>query len=173
MMIVVYIILVLIGVVLIIAGIMPSKYSVHKEIIINKPCAEVFEKVADLNYYRDWNPWHKMEPNVASETIGTPATVGHKYEWSGKRIGQGSLTIKGITPPQEILLDLEFIKPWKSVALDSWTFTDLKNGSTKVVWTNSGPLQFPMARLMGPMITKNLNFQFEQGLNNIKALCEK
>lgn len=99
--------------------------------------------------------------------------MGHKFAWDGKKIGQGSLTIKGFTAPQEITLDLEFIKPWKSIALDSWTFDDLHNGSTKVVWENNGPLTYPMARLMGPMINKNLNQQFEQGLKNLKELCEK
>lgn len=172
-MVVVYIIMALIALVLIIAALLPGKYSIKKEIVIAKPSAHVYSRVADLNYYRDWNPWHKMEAAASSKITGTPATVGHKFEWDGKKIGQGSLTIKGLTAPQEITLDLEFIKPWKSMALDCWTFDDLNNGSTKVVWENSGPLQFPMARLMGPMINKNLNQQFEQGLKNLKELCEK
>ena len=172
-MVVVYIIMALIALVLIIAALLPGKYSIKKEIVIAKPAAHVYSRVADLNYYRDWNPWHKMEAAASSKITGTPATVGHKFEWDGKKIGQGSLTIKGLTAPQEITLDLEFIKPWKSMALDCWTFDDLNNGSTKVVWENSGPLQFPMARLMGPMINKNLNQQFEQGLKNLKELCEK
>lgn len=172
-MIVLYVILVFVGLFLITAAIMPSKYSVQKEITINKPSSDVFEKVADLKHYRDWNPWHRLEPTALSEITGNAATVGHKFSWEGKKIGQGSLTIKGLTPPQEIILDLEFIKPWKSQALDSWTFTDLKNGSTKVVWNNNGPLPYPMGRLMGSMIIKNLNQQFEQGLNNLKELCEK
>lgn len=172
-MVVVYILMALIALLLIIAALLPGKYSIKKEIVIAKPAAHVYSRVADLNYYRDWNPWHKMEPAAVSKIEGTPATVGHKFAWDGKKIGQGSLTIKGLTAPQEITLDLEFIKPWKSMALDCWTFDDLNNGSTKVVWENSGPLQFPMARLMGPMINKNLNQQFEQGLKNLKELCEK
>ncbi len=172
-MIVLYVILAFVGLFLITAAIMPSKYSVQKEIIINNSCSDVFEKVANFKYYREWNPWHKTEPNTSSEISGEAATVGHKFSWEGKKIGQGSLTVKGLMPPQEIILDLEFIKPWKSQALDSWTFTDLKNGTTKVVWNNNGPLPYPMGRLMGSLIIKNLNHQFEQGLNNLKELCEK
>lgn len=172
-MIIIYILIAIIGLVLIVAAILPGKYSIKKEIVINKPAAHVYERISNLNHYRDWNPWHKMEQDAKSEITGAPGTVGHKFAWDGKKIGQGSLTIKGFTAPQEITLDLEFIKPWKSTALDSWTFDDLQNGTTKVVWENNGPLAYPMARLMGPMINKNLNQQFEQGLKNLKELCEK
>jgi hypothetical protein len=41
-----------------------------------------------------------------------------------------------------------------------------------VTWQNSGQLPWPIASLMGPMINKNLNHQFEQGLNNLKKMCE-
>lgn len=172
-MIVIYILGALIAAVFIIAALMPSKYHIKKEIVVFKPTPDVFEKIADLKHYRDWNPWHRLEPAAISEIVGNPATVGHSFSWEGKKIGQGKLTIKGLTAPSEVILDLEFIKPWKSIAIDSWTFQDLKNGSTKVVWENSGPLAYPMARLMGPMILKNLNQQFEQGLKNLKELCEK
>lgn len=60
-MIVIYVFLVIIGVILIIAAILPTKYNIKKEITINKPAAHVYERIANLNYYRDWNPWHKME----------------------------------------------------------------------------------------------------------------
>jgi ribosome-associated toxin RatA of RatAB toxin-antitoxin module len=156
-----------------IAAIMPSKYSIEKQIVINKPPADVFDKVADLNNYRDWNPWQKMEPNAKANISGTPKTVGHKFDWEGKKIGQGSLTIRSLTPHSKVDIDLEFVKPWKSKADDIWTFEDLKNGSTKVTWNNHGPLTYPMARMMGPVINKNLNHQFEQGLKSLKEMCEK
>ena len=68
--------------------------------------------------------------------------------------------------------DLEFLKPWKSKAKDNWLFEAWGNNETKVTWQNSGALPWPMASLMGPMIIKNLNFQFQQGLNNLKQMCE-
>jgi len=155
-----------------IAAIMPGRYKVEKSITINKPASEVFPKVANLNHYRDWNPWQKTEPDSKSTITGTPGTVGHKFEWEGKKIGAGSLTIKSVQPHTSLLLDLEFIKPWKSTADDAWTFEE-NGGQTKVTWKNQGPLTYPAARLMGPMINKNLNQQFEQGLKNLKEVCEK
>lgn len=171
-MIVLYIILGLIAVTLIIAAVMPGKYVIEKEILITQPPSVVFEKIADFNYYRQWNPWQKSEPTAKYKMTGVPATIGHSYEWEGKKIGSGSLTVRSLNPYNNIELDLEFIKPWKSKALDNWKFEDLKNGSTKVIWHNSGPLPYPVGRLMGPVISKNLNDQFIQGLNSLKKMCE-
>jgi hypothetical protein len=67
---------------------------------------------------------------------------------------------------------LEFLKPWKSKAKDNWLFEHWGDGETKVTWQNSGNLPWPMARLMGPIIHKNLNHQFEAGLSNLKKFCE-
>lgn len=74
---------------------------------------------------------------------------------------------------RHIHFDLEFFKPFKSKAKDNWLFEPWGDGNeTKVTWQNSGQLPWPIASLMGPMITKNLNHQFEQGLNNLKKMCE-
>ena len=48
-----------------------------------------------------------------------------------------------------------------------------KSGETKVIWQNSGELPWPMARIMGPLINKNLNHQFEKGLSNLKKMVEE
>jgi ribosome-associated toxin RatA of RatAB toxin-antitoxin module len=172
-MIALYIIGGLVALFFIVPALMPGTYSVEKSTIINRPPAQVFDKVANLNHYRDWNPWQKMEPTAKSEITGTPATVGHKFYWEGKKIGEGSLTVKSFTAPSDLILDLEFMKPWKSKALDVWRFEKQGESATKVRWKNSGPLAYPMARLMGPMVTKNLNQQFEQGLQSLKEMCEK
>jgi len=171
-MIALYIIGGLVALVLILGAVMPGKYNIQKEIVINKPPAETFQKVADFNNYRAWNPWQKSEPGAKYKISGTPSSVGHKYDWEGKKIGSGSLTVKSLNPNKNIELNLAFIKPWKTEAEDNWIFEDLKNGSTKVIWHNKGELPYPVARLMGPIISKNLNHQFVQGLNSLKEMCE-
>ena len=171
-MIVVYIFIGIIAIVALLSIVMPSKYLVEKTTIINKPSADVMEKVGDLNFYKQWNPWAQMEPTAKSIICGTPKTVGHKYEWEGKGIGVGSLTLNSIDN-KHIHFDLEFIKPFSSKAKDNWLFEEWGNGNeTKVTWQNSGDLAWPVARLIGPAITKQLNGQFETGLFNLKRLCE-
>lgn len=171
-MIALYIVIALVALFFLLPLVMSNHYSIEKSILVNAPAEKCYDTVADLNKYRDWNPWSKMEPEASKIIEGAPKTVGHSYKWEGKKIGTGILTVKNVNPFTSVELELEFIRPWKSIAVDSWTFESSGN-QTKITWKNSGPLAYPMARLMGPMISKNLNRQFEQGLQNIKQLCEK
>ena len=172
-MVVIYIILVLIAVFLITAFLLPKSYNVEKSVIINKTTGEVMDKVGNLNFYSQWNPWQQADPTAKSTVTGTPKSPGHKYGWEGKKTGIGELRLVGIDE-KHIHFDLEFFKPWKSKAKDNWLFEPWGDGNeTKVTWQNSGNLPFPVARLMGPMIRKNLNYQFETGLKNLKKMCEE
>jgi len=172
-MIFVYVFIGLIVTFLIIAAAMPKVYSIEKTIVINAPVATVMHRISDLNYYSQWNPWQQLDPTATNTITGTPGTPGHQYAWKGKKVGEGSLTLLNMDD-KHIHFDLEFFKPWKSKAKDNWLFESWGDGSaTKVTWQNGGPLPWPMARLMGPLINKNLNKQFETGLANLKKMCEQ
>ena len=171
-MIVVYILLGLIILLLVIALLLPKNYNVEKSTIIKKNIAEVMDKVGNLNFYSQWNPWQQSDTTAKNTISGTPNTAGHKYAWVGKKVGVGALTLINIDN-KHIHFDLEFFKPWNAKAKDNWLFESWGDGNeTKVTWQNSGGLSFPVARLMGPKINKDLNLQFEQGLKNLKKMCE-
>lgn len=157
--------------ILVVAALLPGSYNIEKTIIIHKPVQDVMNKVGDLNNYAKWNPWQKMEPNSKQEISGTPKTAGHKYYWNGKKIGEGSLTLRDLDE-KHIHFDLQFLKPWKSSGNDNWLFEEWGNTDTKVTWQNNGNLAYPIARIMGPMLSKTLNKQFDDGLKNLKALAE-
>jgi hypothetical protein len=150
---------------------MPKSYHIEKSIVINKPVPFVMSKIGNLNDYAIWNPWQQSEPSATKTITGSPNMTGHKYAWQGKKIGMGSLTLTAIDS-KHIHFELEFIKPWQSKAKDDWMFEQWGDGETKVTWQNSGPLPWPIARLMGPLLSKNLNRQFEEGLQNLKKMCE-
>lgn len=170
-MIFVYIFVGLIVALLIVAALMPRAFNVEKTIVITKPVSEVMGKVSDLNFYSQWNPWQQSDPSAQHTITGTPKMPGHRYSWQGKKVGVGSLTLRELDA-KHIHFDLEFLKPWKSKAKDNWVFEPWGTNETKITWQNSGQLPWPVARLMGPLINKNLNHQFEQGLNNLKKLAE-
>jgi Polyketide cyclase / dehydrase and lipid transport len=171
-MIFVYGLLLLIVALLLMAALMAKTYNVEKSIVINKPATEVMGYVGNFNHYSQWNPWQQMEPTAQKTITGQPMRPGHAYHWEGKKIGIGELRLVS-SDEKHIHFDLEFFKPWKSKAKDNWLFEPWGDGSeTKVTWQNSGQLPWPMARLMGPMITKNLNQQFVTGLENLKKMAE-
>lgn len=170
-MIFVYIFIGLIVTLLLIAAVMPKMFNVEKNIVISRPAPEVMNKISDLNYYSKWNPWQQSDPSAKITITGAAGVPGHKYAWEGKKVGMGHLTLKS-SDDKHIHFDLQFLKPWKGLAKDNWLFEPWGNGETKITWQNSGELPWPIARLMGPMLHKSLNKQFEQGLNNLKAMCE-
>lgn len=161
----------LLVILLIMALFLPARYHIEKRAIIAKPVEFVMGRVADLNYYAQWNPWQKMEPGSESEITGTPKTAGHAYSWKGKKIGVGSLTLRDMDR-RHVHFYLDFVKPWKASASDDWLFEEWGTGETKVTWQNSGDLPYPIARLMGPMLRNSLEKQFVEGLKNLKSLCE-
>ncbi|HEY8388849.1 MAG TPA: SRPBCC family protein [Parasegetibacter sp.] len=161
----------LIVIVLIVAAMLPSSYHVQQSIIIKAPVPDVMERVGNLNFYKQWNPWQQMEPEAQAEIVGEPVAPGHKYTWQGRRIGSGSLLLKQIDK-KHIHFDLQFLRPWKSSASDNWLFEEWGDGGTKVTWQNFGNLSYPMARLFGPTLNKQLNQQFITGLENLKKMCE-
>ena len=171
-MVILYILLGLILLLVVVALLLPKNYNIEKSTIIKKNIADVMDKVGNLNFYSQWNPWQQSDPTAKGTVTGTAKAPGHKYAWVGKKVGVGALTLIGIDN-KHIHFDLEFFKPWNSKAKDNWLFESWADGNeTKVTWQNSGMLPFPVARLMGPMITKNLNHQFEAGLVNLKKMCE-
>lgn len=171
-MIAVYILLALIVTLLIASALMPKSYNIEQSVVIKKNVPEVMGYIGDLNHYSKWNPWQQSDPTSKSTISGTPHSPGHKYAWEGKKVGVGSLTLEN-KDGKHIHFLLEFFKPWKSKAKDNWHFEPWGDGSeTKVTWQNSGELPWPIARLMGPMITKNLNVQFTTGLENLKKMVE-
>ena len=167
----VYFFIGLIILLLLISAMMPKAYNIEKTTIIGRPVQTVMDRVGDLNYYSQWNPWQQSDPSAKSTITGTPKTPGHQYAWRGKKVGVASLTLRNLHT-KHIHFDLEFLKPWKAKAKDNWLFEHWGNSETKVTWQNSGDLPWPMARLMGPMLNKNLNHQFGIGLDNLKKLCE-
>jgi hypothetical protein len=171
MIIILYIFAALIIGLLVGAAWMPKTFNIEKSIVIEKPVALVMDHVADLNFYSQWNPWQQVDKTAVKTITGNPGTPGHKYEWNGKKVGHGYLTLNDLDN-RHIHFDLQFLKPFKSTAKDNWLFEPWGDNGTKITWQNSGNLPWPIARLVGPIMSKGLNQQFEKGLKNLKDLCE-
>lgn len=151
---------------------LPKSYRIEKSIIVKASPQRCYDQVADLNQYAGWNPWRRLELEASYIIEGVPKTAGHRYAWDGKKVGTGSITVTKLAPPAAAELALEFVKPFRSKALDSWKF-EAEGDATRITWINEGALSYPVARLMGPFISKSLDRQFAQGLENIREICEK
>lgn len=161
----------LIALFLIVALFLPKTVTVSRSIVINKPAQEIYDKVADFNYYTKWNTWSQMEPTAKNTMSGTPKESGHSWTWEGDKVGAGSLVIEKVDPGKAIESRLTFLKPMEAVAKDLWTFAEAEGG-TKVTWTYEGEMDYPIGRYFGLGMDGMLGPDFEKGLANIKKLCE-
>ncbi len=174
-MIVLYIILGIIAALLIAGLFVPKGMKATREIVINKPNAEVFNYVKQLKNQDDYSKWGSMDPNMKKDYKGTDATVGFVSAWEGnKKVGVGEQEITGIKEGKKLSTELRFIKPFKSVAQSSMTTEAIDNNSTKVSWGFEGSMNYPMNVMKLFMnMEKAIGNDFSTGLNNLKTLLEK
>jgi hypothetical protein len=169
------IILIIIAVIIVlflgIALFLPSTSHVERSTIINVPTDSIFSIVVNYNYYREWNPWSKMDPNAQGEISGPVGEVGQKWSWESDIIGSGSLTTQEIKPGEYIESKLEFTAPQEMLSKDIWKFEPVDDG-TKVTWINEAELGYPVERYFGLMMDSMLGGDFESGLATLQTLAE-
>jgi uncharacterized protein YndB with AHSA1/START domain len=165
---------VLIAVVLILALTKPGTFRVERTTSIKAPPEKIFPLVNDFQNWSSWSPYEKKDPAMKRTFSGPPSGKGAVYEWDGdKNVGQGRMEITGSTPPSNVTLDLDFVKPFE--AHNTVVFTLAPQGdSTTVTWAMQGPANF-ISKVMQVFINmdKMVGTDFEAGLANLKALAEK
>lgn len=166
-----YLLFGIIALVLIVAAILPSSYTVERSIEIARPPEVVYPLVADYNNWLKWSPWPKMDPEAKQSVTGTPGAVGHSWSWEGEKAGTGSITLAQLEENRSVQSKLVFKEPMTSEA-DDYILLEPTATGTKVTWRNSGNLPYPVGRFFGLGIEGMLGPQFEEGLAGIKSLAE-
>jgi hypothetical protein len=172
-MIILYIILGVLAVILVASFILPKSFNVSAEIIIDKPCKEVFDYVKILKNQEKYSVWVMADPNIKIEYKGTDGTVGFISSWTSenKNVGVGAQEIKAIKEGERYDVELRFEKPFKATNQAYTTTTPVEGNRTKVttVFTGSNPI--PM-NLMSFMIRKMLLRDMNQNMTNLKSILE-
>jgi hypothetical protein len=158
---------------LIYAATQPDTFRVQRSASINAPAEKIFPFINDFRNWVDWSPWEKMEPELKRSFGGGASGQGSVYEWEGQKVGKGRMEIAKISPPTNILINLDFLKPFEAHNIAEFTL-EPRGNSTTVTWAMYGPnpyiakvmhIFFSMDRMVGK--------QFEAGLANLKTLVEK
>jgi uncharacterized protein YndB with AHSA1/START domain len=151
----------------------PATYSVVRQAQVAAPMAEVYGRVADFHRWEAWSPWGKIDPAMKTEYTGTDGAPGASYHWVGNdKVGEGRMTIREAVAPERVVITLEFIKPFASVATTTFTMEPSGSG-TQVAWKMEGENSFMGKAMslvggMDAMIGKD----FEKGLAQLKAASE-
>ncbi|MBA3680919.1 MAG: SRPBCC family protein [Bacteroidetes bacterium] len=163
----------LIIVLLIVALFVKKESIIEREIIVNKPRAEVFNYVKHIKEQDKYNKWVMADPNMKKEYKGTDGAVGFIYAWdSDNKGGKGEQEIKNLVEGERVDLEIRFEKPFKAVSTSSIQTQTVSDTQTKVKWTFKSNSKYPinlMSALFEGMLGKDLNIS----LNNLKAILEK
>ena len=147
---------------------MPA-YRVERSIQIQKQPGELIDYLSDFQTWPKWSPWLIMEPDCKVTYHGTQGQIGAGYHWEGVMVGEGKMTLLEKTD-KFLLVDLEFIKPFKSLAKAGFSVTPSENGSL-VTWTLDAKLPWFLF-FMKSMMESQLGMDYDRGLKMLKSLIE-
>ena len=151
-----------------------STYTVERSATIAAEPQQIYDRIADFHQWMAWSPWEDLDPNQQRSFSGAESGSGARYAWSGNRkAGRGRMEITSAQQPNEVRIDLEFEKPFKSSNTIKFFLTPEGAGRTRVRWTMTGPMTL-MTKMMGlfSSMDKMVGPDFEKGLARLKDAVE-
>ena len=152
----------------------PNELAVRRTTRLRAAPDRIFAEVNDFHRWRNWSPWEKLDPELARDFSGSELGKGAVYAWKGNpKVGEGRMEILESTPPSEVKIQLDFIKPFPSSNIT--TFTLVPQGEfTELTWGMRGPAGF-MTKLMCVFmdLDQAIGKDFEAGMENLRGLVEE
>lgn len=150
-----------------------STYRVERTGNIAADPAVVYGLLADFREWQKWSPWEDVDPDLQRTYSGPEKGLGATYAWAGNRkAGEGRMEIIEVDEPNQVVVKLDFLKPFKSSNTTRFTLTANGDG-TDVLWSMVGPTTL-VTKIMG--IFKSMDAMigpdFEKGLTQLKAAAE-
>jgi hypothetical protein len=160
--------------ILVYAATRPDTFRIERSTSIRATPEKIFPLINDFHQWEAWSPWEKIDPAVKRSFLGAMSGKGAVYVWQGNtEIGHGTMKIIESTPSANVLIKIDFMKPY--AAHNTIEFTLERQGdAAKVTQAMYGPSPF-LSRLIGLFwsMDKMVGKKFEEGLASLKAIAEK
>lgn len=148
----------------------PAEGKVEASAIIDAPKSVVWKQVSDFNNWGNWSPWKEMDTTIVSEASGPAGREGAKFNYKGKKSGEGVCTNMGVNG-MEMKYEMNFIAPFPGKAGGIYKVSD-KGGKTKVTMTYAQPTSFMMRGMWALAGKKMLQGMFDRGFELLKIYSE-
>lgn len=160
----------IIGLLLVVGLILPSKIHVERSIEILAPKSAVFATLNSLREFNKWSPWAKRDPTTTYTFSGPETGVGARMEWKSKEMGDGTQEIIAVDSDQRITVALDFGEMGKATAY--YALHPAEEG-TSVTWgfDEDVGMNF-IGRYFGLVMDSLVGKDYEEGLATLKALLE-
>ena len=163
-----------IAVVLILGATKPDTLRVQRSVRIKAPPEGIFPLISDFHQWRTWSPYEQKDPAMKRTYSGAERGKGAVYAWEGdKNVGSGRMEILEASPPQKVVIKLDFFTPFDGHNTAEFTMLPQGDG-THVTWVMYGPARFVTKLIQIFMNLDNMiGKDFEAGLANLKTVTEK
>jgi hypothetical protein len=150
-----------------------KNFVVDREIIINKPKAEVFDYTKHLKNQLNYSKWFSIDPQMKTRYTGTDGTVGFVMRWASNNqdVGKGEQEIKDIKEGDRIDVEIRMFEPFRSTDAAYTTTEAVAQNQTRVKWVYLGNTPYPM-NLLGCLCMNKIGENIETGLLNLKNILE-
>ena len=168
-----FILLAVVLLVVILAFTKPKTFRVERTASVDAPPERIFPLVNDFHEWRRWSPWEKIDPAMERTYGGSSRGKGATYAWSGnKKAGSGRMEIMDSIPPNKVVIDLHFLKPFEAHNTTEFVFESRGTGS-HATWAMYGAMPFA-SRLMSVFVSmdKLIGKDFDEGMRNLKREAE-
>jgi hypothetical protein len=163
-----------IAAILVYAATRPDSFRVERSTAMNAPAEKIFPYIDGLKRWTAWSPYEGRDPAMKRAYSGAESGKGAVYEWDGNdNVGKGRMEIVDSTPPNRVVIKLDFLKPFEGHNMAELT-VEPKGGQTIVTWAMYGPSPF-MTKLIGTFMDMDdmIGRDFAAGLAKLKTVVEK
>ena len=169
---IVIIVLVIISSYLVMGIFGPSNYKITKAIKIAAPIEVVYNHTSIYSNWGAWSPWAANDPEAQYTIEKDDQTIGASMDWIGEISGKGKMTSTEVLPNEKFIYELNFIEPFEMTSHGGFNYSQVGD-SVLLTWYDEGDFGFMMRPMMLFMdIEDQMGPMFEQGLLNIKEICE-
>lgn len=151
----------------------PDTFMVQRSATIKAAPEKIYGELTDFGKWSTWSPYEKRDPAMKRRLAGAASGTGAIYEWDGNgEAGQGRMEIVEVKPPELVVIQLEFVRPFATSNQVEFSLRPQGNG-TQVTWTMKGPSPY-VSKLMGVFFDMDalIGRDFEAGLANLRVTAE-
>lgn len=153
-----------------------KEFDRSRTVLINKPKAEVYGYIRQLQLQPNWLPWFESRTGVILKFKGEEGKEGATLYWRMQHKyfeEEGIERITKIKPGMVLETQFFFLKPHKTYFESYMAVKELDDERTKLLWGIRGTHRFPASVLsMFFDFNGRLEQHIEEGLENIKFNLE-
>jgi len=159
---------------LVFAALKPDTLRIERSTVIEAPPDQVYVLIADFHEWPKWAPQDREDASIRRTFSGAQSGVGAVSDWSGSgNTGKGRMEITGAEAARQVLVTVDFAKPFVAHNVNTFTLAPEGNG-TRVTWAMQGTNTYMMKVMSLVMnLDKMMGQHFESGLANLKAVAER